>query len=733
MAYKRPLVLSSTGLIEELQAADLLDQSAVIVGPAFGGSLTAGQVPYANSTTTVLCSANLTFDGNTLTAAALSTGYTQTTGGLSNTLSGLCIPLAGSAASNFMLFDCNDAFAFVDQAGIVTPTPAPNTGGIAQVFRRDPPASGGLVPVWSTGGTTSVVLVVDPQGTISRGNNFNLVLNFVNGYSVPTSIKIEGWDNTLSGYTGGYTIEYNSAVSITGLVWVSPAITALGNLVTLGKFRITLTIPDPAIGTPFSLARVVLTNPATVFDPWCLSRQGGNVYGSVSLVGSGSNLTVGGTLGVTGAATLSNVTTLTMASSGTLTLPSGYAPPSLISTNVNFYVSTTGSDTTGNGSSGNPWATLGHAMTYLAAFHIAPNISVTINLGAGTYTSGSSITVQHPQGSQIIITGATPVTTTLSSVTSFGTPSSGVSAVVLVIASAAGIAVGDYLLITPSTTIGTLSGTNTHWWNILGCHKVTAVSGTSITVNVATNTANAASSYGTLTGLTTLNVTVLTTILAFSGTSGLNLYTAPQNWSIGAIENLVLYGPAIAGTIGINAGAVYLNTVGVVNWSTGYNVSGLGYCLAYYSAFSGCSQTGLQVTFGSSIALTQCVVNGGSYGIYALYGVTAYTVLLATVGCSGIGCYFGYDAVLDATAPISCDNTATGFSTFYCANAIFNKGGGGTFNGICSYNGTASVYTFYNAITNGGSFLTYTGNGNSNAESPAQGTTPGNFGSYNFV
>ena len=60
----------------------------------------------------------------------------------------------------------------------------------------------------------------------------------------------------------------------------------------------------------------------------------------------------------------------------------------LLSTATAFYVSTTGSDSTGTGTSGAPWATLQHAATYVYNNLDLAGNTVTINVANGTYTGG---------------------------------------------------------------------------------------------------------------------------------------------------------------------------------------------------------------------------------------------------------------------------------------------------------------------------------------------------------
>jgi hypothetical protein len=56
-----------------------------------------------------------------------------------------------------------------------------------------------------------------------------------------------------------------------------------------------------------------------------------------------------------------------------------------LSANTTFNVATTGSDTTGDGSSGNPWATLQHAIDFVSNNVDLNGFAVQINVAAGTY------------------------------------------------------------------------------------------------------------------------------------------------------------------------------------------------------------------------------------------------------------------------------------------------------------------------------------------------------------
>ncbi len=72
------------------------------------------------------------------------------------------------------------------------------------------------------------------------------------------------------------------------------------------------------------------------------------------------------------------------------------AEGNLISADTTFYVATTGSDTTGDGSSGSPWATLRKALSYLDEYRILGSAKVTISIAKGKYTETSQVPVNHP-------------------------------------------------------------------------------------------------------------------------------------------------------------------------------------------------------------------------------------------------------------------------------------------------------------------------------------------------
>lgn len=95
-----------------------------------------------------------------------------------------------------------------------------------------------------------------------------------------------------------------------------------------------------------------------------------------------------------------------MSNSPNLSFPtSAISAVDTIASDTIFYVSTSGSDTTGTGTISSPFATLGAAMTAARRFQIFGNATLTIRLLKGEYPIGSGVDLYHPQGSNIVIEG----------------------------------------------------------------------------------------------------------------------------------------------------------------------------------------------------------------------------------------------------------------------------------------------------------------------------------------
>jgi hypothetical protein len=78
-----------------------------------------------------------------------------------------------------------------------------------------------------------------------------------------------------------------------------------------------------------------------------------------------------------------------------------------LTANTTYYVATTGNDTTGDGTSGNPWATIQKAYDYIVANLDVAGYTVTIQVADGTYTAGLVAASSWSGGGSVVIQGNT--------------------------------------------------------------------------------------------------------------------------------------------------------------------------------------------------------------------------------------------------------------------------------------------------------------------------------------
>ena len=95
--------------------------------------------------------------------------------------------------------------------------------------------------------------------------------------------------------------------------------------------------------------------------------------------------------------------------------PAGLASAAkgLVSANTMIHVATTGSDVTGTGAVGAPFASISQALASIAGKLIASGVTVTIKVADGTYSLTSAITIDHPDADKILILGNTSAETTV--------------------------------------------------------------------------------------------------------------------------------------------------------------------------------------------------------------------------------------------------------------------------------------------------------------------------------
>jgi hypothetical protein len=389
----------------------------------------------------------------------------------------------------------------------------------------------------------------------------------------------------------------------------------------------------------------------------------------------------------------------------------GWANPPIekIAASTTLYVATTGSDATGDGTVGNPWATLAKAIDYLKDKWINGDVTVTIDVAAGTYTATSTTNLSHPCGSRITITGATPLSRTLSSIVS----SSGSAfnwTLVLQLNSVAGISAGDFILIR-STSGGTLPEM------VRGCHKIASVDSGNNRVTIASNHSHSTAPSGAVTG----SVDIVQTVLQYNGCTGLEITQS----RIEQINNLVVAGDRTTGTRGIFVN--YCSTctlgskVGINGFRDGLYVIYNSYVYASYLTVSNCSQFGVICNYNSTAYAQYSVASGNSNGS-AGYGYGAYDYSCIYAGSStatgnlSTGCLANTCGHVDLTSGIASAHTyavsSNYGSTLFAASATLSYATYGCRAYHMSYIQAAGV-TWTSCTTNSSPAVNTVGNANS--------------------
>lgn len=308
-------------------------------------------------------------------------------------------------------------------------------------------------------------------------------------------------------------------------------------------------------------------------------------------------------------------------------------PVGIVDTNTTLYVSTTGSDATGVGSEGNPWATPQAAFNFLADKWIKTGVTVTIQLADGVYSFSETQVLTHPCGRAITVTGTTTYTKTLNSIQS-SSGSAGAWTYVLNLSNVDDITTSDYV-----TIRGTTGGTNHEV--IEGCWPVTAVDAVNkrITVSVSHSGSSAASG-----AVTTNALTVLKTVCTFpNNTDGFQA----DGCSLGLLTKLAIVGSGTDSGDGIgvyasNGGAIGMEAPwGVYNW-----------------------YVGLQARASSRVDATYGVVSKAHHGLFA---VQQSCITFGYGVCTGTGISSGYGLIASEAAVIKADHCVVSGNNGYGA------------------------------------------------------------------
>ena len=238
-------------------------------------------------------------------------------------------------------------------------------------------------------------------------------------------------------------------------------------------------------------------------------------------------------------------------------------------------------------------ANLADAISAIQRWIIPASSTVTIKVPSAALTQPT--TFAHAYGDRVFITGLVAKVTATATAAGAVTGAAGAWSVPITVASAAGIQVNDYAILSSVTGTGAYK-------QFSGLCKVSSVVGTTVTVLNTDKSASWASA--TLTGAT---LTVVKNIITYTGCDGLRVDS-----KLGGLSNIILVGNKTAGTIGLitNRMCIGGKNKGYVYCGGGYGTGVAGFGDGgVYAQYGG-------VVDGACLAVADCLI----YNVYSQHG-----------------------------------------------------------------------------------------------------------------
>ncbi len=365
------------------------------------------------------------------------------------------------------------------------------------------------------------------------------------------------------------------------------------------------------------------------------------------------------------------------------------------------------------------FATITAALDHIQNLWIPKGATITISVAAGTHAVASAITVVHPCGKQIKIEGATPVSTTITSVGAV-TGSTGNWSVPITVSSAAGISIGQYAIVKNTTGTG-------DFYTLAGVWEIINVAGSVVTVkNTSRKTV-----FPTFTG-TGGDFVVPPTILSCTG-GGIYVYDNP----IGELKNLIIKGGVVSSGIyagGSGAQITVGDNVGVSGFFWGIHAEEAGSIFANYLYASNATSHGLMAQKSGSIdSETQTISTGNTSDGIATNtssSIIAFGAVTAGNGVDGIWAAAGsivYTYVSGKVAAKSYSNVGIGAYAESLGTIKFESGTAETNTsfGVMAQNGGMVNITSSTATSNSSGFVAADGGILKGTSPTASGHTSG--------
>lgn len=386
-----------------------------------------------------------------------------------------------------------------------------------------------------------------------------------------------------------------------------------------------------------------------------------------------------------------------------------YVDNKTISSPTTFYISTTGSNVTGDGSLYNPWATLDYAMQWLQNYRLIATI--TLQLADGVYSTTNTIELYHEDGQNIYITGTNTYAKTINSIQS-SSGSAGAYSIIVNMADVANVTTSDYMII-----YSVSGGTNPYY--LCGCFPITNVD--SVNKRLTLTSLNLK---GVPSGAVTGTGYVLKTVLSNTGGSApihMELIHGMIN-----IADLAIVTPNASGTgiycrysSTLNLSKVGMYLCGIVLYYESFLIgdtidstnfvaisnTGSGIFCAYnsggripYITISGSTGYGIQVKQTSSLQCDSITITGCGNGAYVYFSGNLYLSSTAVVsGTTAIAIRADY------SGSVSCAG-----ATFLTSVTVFSAN---NMSLIYTTGATTTTYTTlstpaYNTIANKNSYVT---------------------------
>lgn len=218
------------------------------------------------------------------TFSGLNAGFIPTAPSIATSTTGIWMPRTADLLDS-VIYDYQDEAAYLDRRqATISSVPAPGTGSLINLLRDNSDIAG-----WNPGTSPwPIVLTLDCSSSPIQPKNsgsYAIGLTFRSSgttASLPTSIRIEFWDEVALSYVVVADLPFSGVTSFGG--WISPRLLATPPAFRISKIRLTLSGNNPlGAADTFRLQRLMIYHATATWDPWHLHVGGGSLYGNLTI------------------------------------------------------------------------------------------------------------------------------------------------------------------------------------------------------------------------------------------------------------------------------------------------------------------------------------------------------------------------------------------------------------------------------------------------------------------